>query len=351
MSSKRLRVFHGPLNYGSQAGILALGLRELGIQAKAYTNADNYLRQTDYHFKQRKGLFAKLYFYKFWYPLVRLSCFFKFNIFHFYFGKTLTKKQWDLPLYRIFGKKVIMHYLGNDVELYNWSVENYRITQMSQIFNKESGAKHDTHIVKRREYEDKYLDYTMVCAPQYSPFVDKAKLVPLAIDTSKYSYHALPERDGPLRIVHAPSNPKKKGTGFLMKAVEKLQSEGYDIELDICQGITHEELIQRYINAHLSVVALLGGWYGAAGIEAMALGRPIVSFIRPELLKYTEFQSEEEIPVINANISTIYCVLKNILDSDMELLKQLGIRSYDFVRKHHDLSNVSKQLKSIYESL
>jgi glycosyltransferase involved in cell wall biosynthesis len=244
-----------------------------------------------------------------------------------------------------------MHYLGNDVELYGWSVQNFRITQMSEMFDKQSGAYHDTQVVKRRQFESKYIDYTMVCAPQYSPFVEKATIIPLAIDTSKFSLQPLPELDGPLKIVHVPTSPRKKGTAYLIHAVEKLQSEGYDLELDICQEVTHDDLIQRYIKAHVSVVALLGGWYGTSGIEAMALGRPIISFIRPELIQYTDFETEEDIPVISANRESIYEVLKGLLESDLTELKNLGLTSYNYAKKYHDVKVISKRLKSIYNSL
>ena len=42
------RVFHGIVNYGSQASLLAQGLRDMNINAKTYTIGDHYQRNTDF---------------------------------------------------------------------------------------------------------------------------------------------------------------------------------------------------------------------------------------------------------------------------------------------------------------
>lgn len=348
---KPLKVFHGPLNYGTQAGILARGLRELGVHSFSYTGNDPFNRLTDYQFKQRKGILAKLVFYKVVYPLIKLSCFFSYNIFHFYFGKTLHKRQWDLPFYKFFGKKVIMHYLGNDIELYRWSVENYSITNMQHLFSPDSGQKHDEKILKRRGFEKRYLDKEYVCAPQYAPFNRKAEILPLAFDLSSVplSKPLNWNKGDELKVLHAPTSRKKKGTEFLIRAVDRLQNEGYKIELEIIEGVKHSELLKRYENCHLSVNALLGGWYGTAGIEAMAVGRPLVTFIRPEFLKLMKTPSEK-FPIISANKDSIYFVLLSILQGKISL-KGRGMACRKYVEDVHDYRELSRKLLADYRKL
>lgn len=344
-----MRVFHGLVNYGTQAGFVARGLRDLGVKAKSYTFMDTYNRPTDYMFSQRHGLISKLWFYGIYYPLVRFICFFKFDVFHFYFGTSLSKNQWDLPFYRLFGKKVIMHYLGNDVELYQWSKENYDITVVTDMWSEQDGLAHDKKILKRLANETPYCDEQIVCSPQYSPFVKDAKFIPLGLDLEQFSFSKIPPIENAIRIVHAPTSRKKKGTQYLIDAVEKLQSEGVAVELDVVEGVSHAELLERYKEAHICVVSLMGGWYGTSAIEAMALGRPVVSFVRESLFDYIDWTADE-VPIISANKNTIYEVLKDVL-SHPERLEEIAKESRTFAINRHDYHNVAKNLLNMYQNL
>jgi glycosyltransferase involved in cell wall biosynthesis len=352
MASKKIfKVFHGPVNYGTQAGYLAKGLRELGVKALSFTNHDPFKRLTDFQFAKKEGIPNKILYYWLIYPLIRLSLFFRFDIFHFYFGKTLHPRQWDLPFYKLFGKKVIMHYLGNDIELYEWSVKNYNITNMEMLYAPSDGYIHDRVITKRRNFEKNFIDREYVCAPQYSPFIKDVEILALALDIQSIAM-AQPDnwtKGQTLKVLHAPTSRKKKGTEYLVTAVQRLKSEGYNIELDIVEGVEHKDLLKRYENCHVSVNALLGGWYGTAGIEAMAVGRPLISFVRPEFLQFMGLK-EEEFPIISANINTIYEVLLAILNEDV-LLNGKGIECRRYVERFHDYRKISEKLLEDYKRL
>lgn len=348
MLTKKIKVFHGLVNYGTQAGVIAYTLRkEYGIKALSVVYPDRYKRFVDVQLKSGRNILQKNYSH-FWNKLYLLKCFFKFNIFHFYYGKTLLPFQIDLPFYRLFGKKVIMHYLGNDVELYQWSIDNYNITNMSNMFTLEQGRVHDAKVMKRMAFQSKYIDYKIVCAPQYSPFVKDSKFIPLAIDLKRFKFTKPIEFENELNILHAPTSRKKKGTAYLIQAVDRLIEEGYKINLDICENISHDELKERYKKCHISVVALMGGWYGTAGIEAMAIGRPIITFIRPSLFKYTDLK-EEDLPIISANKETIYVTLKEILNKKYNL-NQLSYDAHRFVNNFHNPKTITKEILEIYKS-
>lgn len=344
-------IFHGLVNYGTQAGYLAKGLRELGINAVSFTHHDPFNRQTDFQFTKKNGILNKILYYKLIYPLIKFSLFFRFDIFHFYFGKTLHSRQWDLPFYKLFGKKVIMHYLGNDIELYEWSVKNYEITNMNMLYAPSDGYIHDRTITRRRNYEKHFIDKEYVCAPQYAPFIKDVEILPLAIDIQSIA-SAQPNnwtKGQTLKVLHAPTSRKKKGTEYLVTAVQRLKSQGYNIELDIVEGVEHQELLKWYENCHVSVNALLGGWYGTAGIEAMAVGRPLITFVRPEFIQLMGL-NKKEFPIISANKNTIYEVLLSILNEDISLNGK-GIECRRYVERFHDYRKISEKLLEDYQRL
>ena len=349
---KNLRVFHGLVNYGTQAGYIASGLRLIDVNAKSYTMMDTYKRQTDFSFKQRHNIIAKMFYYMIWYPLVKTWCIFKFDIFHFYYGTSLWSSHLDLPIIKLLGKKIVHHYLGHDVELYKETIEKYEFINMVFWADDIKGNKHDASVKKRFNYENYYSDFQIVCAPQYSQFVPAATFIPLAIDLSKYVSIDFGIKDyniEPVIIVHAPTHRGVKGTQFLETAVKKLQEEGYMVELKIYEGITHEQLLEAYKEADFTVSGLLGGWFGTSAIESMASGRGVISFLREEYFKYVDEEYKNDLPIVNANRDTIYDVLKYCLLN--RNFKEWSKKSRLFVEKHHDMKKVAVRVKKIYDSI
>ena len=181
MRTKELRVFHGLVNYGTQAGLFARALREAGVEAISVAFPDPFKRHIDVELLHGGNLFQKVIKHT-WNRIRFVLWFFKYNTFHFYFGSSLFPNQFDLPLYKFFGKKVIMEYLGYDVQLYQLSVDKYSITNIKSYKSLDEHIIADSQKIKRLKRETKFVDLQLVCAPCYSEFVKDAQVLPLAID-------------------------------------------------------------------------------------------------------------------------------------------------------------------------
>ncbi|WP_290592530.1 hypothetical protein [Arenimonas sp. SCN 70-307] len=345
---RKPRIFHGLVNYGTQSGVLAMYLRRLGYRAVSVTRPDAFGRVTDVSLPHGGNLFQKIARHA-WARIYLAYCFFTNEIFHFYFGTTLANGQWDLPLYRIFGKKVVMEYLGSDVQKYGVSVGKYKWTNIRYKQTPEEGLASDRRIDKRLARERKYADKLLVCAPCYSEFVTDAELLPLAIDLEQYEFTPLPAFQGTFRLMHAPTHRGNKGTSYILDAVERLKSEGHAIELDLVEGVSHEELKRRYRKCHVFIDQIVAGWYGTASIEALAMGRPTVVSIRDSYMEH--FPVEHELPFFNADPDSIYDVLRGVLGLTPTQLQDSAQRGREFVESVHDASVVVRKLVSIYEGL
>ena len=348
MKKEKLRVFHGLVNYGTQSGFYAKELQKCRINALSVTGYDSFARITDITLKNSgRNLLEKIYNY-IWNNLYLIKCFFLFNVFHFYFGKSLSRFQLDLPFYHFFGKKVIFHYLGLDVQLYQSTVEKYKINNVHFIFDAKSGKKHDRIISKRLNFEKRFTDLQMVCAPCYSEFVHGSIVLPLAIDLNEYIYspRQIPEND--ITIMHAPTSRNNKGTSFILDAIDRLIKEGYKINMLLIENISHQQLKEKYKECDIFVDQIVAGWYGTASIEAMAIGRVTVCFLRESYFEHINFGAT--IPIVNADPDNIYEVLKQLIN-EKEKLPLIGEKSRIFVEKEHNLKLLTEKLISIYLSL
>ena len=343
---KKLKVFHGLVNYGTQAGFFAKELRNKGIDALSFVYVDPYKRPSDVEFKYGGNFFQKVIRHSFnWF--FRFKCILKYNIFHFYAGTTLLPNQIDLFLYKILNKKVIFHYLGTEVQGYQTSIEKYKWTNVIAFKEKEDPIMGDRLKFKRLKYETRFADLQIVCAPCYSEFVPNSIVIPLGIELKNYSFVKHPENVIPV-IMHAPTDLLFKGTSYIEEAIKKLENEGYVFIYNRVTGLSHDKIRDKYVECDLFIDQIMGGWYGTAAIEAMAIGRPVICSIRESYFEHIDFA--KEIPIVHADPDCIYDAIKMMLDNK-ENLAQLGLKSRTFVEQQHDIIKLTEKLIDIYEKL
>jgi len=348
-NKKEIKVFHGMVNYGTQAGLLSRGLRIANIKALSVSYYDRFNRVCDIVLPKSnyKNLYQKaIHYIKSLKD--RLNWFREYNIFHFYFGTSLLPYQLDLPFYKIFRKKVIMEYLGNDVQLYKKSIERYDITNQKYYIKKIDGLKADRKKIFRLWFESFFVDKQLVCAPYLSEFVPRSIVFPLAIDVSEYPYTPKKIFTNEIIIMHAPSHRGNKGTIYILEAIDRLKNKGYNIKFLLVENVLHSKLKEKYIQCDIFVDQLVAGWYGTASIEAMAIGRPVVCFLRESYFKYIDYG--DFIPIINANPLTIYDVLEKLILENYKL-SEIGRKSREFVEKIHSLDICIEKLINIYNKL
>jgi glycosyltransferase involved in cell wall biosynthesis len=344
--NKKIHVLHGFVNYGTQSGILARMLRLNGFIAKSITYEDAFKRDTDLIISNSITVIDKLINR----PLrliQRLWWFYKYDVFHFYFGASLLPLHLDFYLYRFFGKRVVCHYLGNEVQGYWYSVRKYKWTNMPGYIGDADPEVYDLRIKERLKVESKYADLQIVCAPVLSEFVENSRVLPLAVDLDRFAFVPKIVNELPC-IMHAPTNRGFKGTDHIIQAVNLLKKEGYVFDFKLVEGVTHSMLLEEYKSCDVFIDQIMGGWYGTAAIEAMSIGRPVICSIRREYYSYIDYG--EKLPLIDADPDTIYNVIKYVLDNKTEW-PSWGLKSRRFVEEVHSSTVVVEKLKNIYNNI
>jgi glycosyltransferase involved in cell wall biosynthesis len=196
----------------------------------------------------------------------------------------------------------------------------------------------------------RYFDGVFALNPDIIRSIPRARFLPYSnVDLDDWQppagfdwYH-----DGPVKILHAPTNREIKGTDTIIKAVESLKAEGQNVELVMVENIPHKQVRQLYESADLLVDQILVGWYGGLAVELMALGKPVVAYIRQEDLQFIPKEMEEDLPVISADSATLTNVLRELIQ-DAEMRRKTGQQSRAFVEKWHHPKVVSKMTADAY---
>ena len=109
----------------------------------------------------------------------------------------------------------------------------------------------------------------------------------------------------------------------------------------------HDEAVERYRRADIVVDQLNAGWYGLFAIEAMALGKPVVTFLHEEAVRRTEEAFGVPVPIVNATKETLVDVLRPLVD-DAEERQRRGEASRAYVEAVHDDEQIADRLLALY---
>jgi glycosyltransferase involved in cell wall biosynthesis len=263
-----------------------------------------------------------------------------FDVVHFNFGSTIfAPRTFDLPFLAGAGKRIFVTYQGDDARQGDYCRRHFPVHFVNDIepgyYTAESDAR------KRRAIAGMGARAAGIYAlnPDLLHVLPKgASFLPYAnVDPSEWQ-PAPRVASSTLRIVHAPSHRAVKGTRYLVEAVDRLRREGRSLELVLVENVRRDEARKIYVEADLVVDQLLAGWYGGLAVEAMALGKPVVSYIREADLSFIPQEMRDEIPIVRAEPSTIYDVLRTL---DAATLPELGRRGRAYVERWHDPRKVA----------
>jgi len=175
-------------------------------------------------------------------------------------------------------------------------------------------------------------------------WVPEAEVVPPGIDLRNLSPAPPSDRARPV-ILHAPSSRGRKGTEHVIAAVE-----GLDADLEIVEGLHHDEAFERFRNADIVVDQLNAGWYGLFAIECMALGKPVVSFLHEEAVRRTEEAFATTVPIVSATAETLREQLRPLV-ADAAERRRRGAASRAYAELVHDQERVTDRLLDLYGRL
>lgn len=150
----------------------------------------------------------------------------------------------------------------------------------------------------------------------------------------------------PLRIVHAPNHRDFKGTKHLEAAITELRAEGELVELVMVEGVPNAEALRLYRSADVIFDQCMIGFHGYFALEAMALGKPVMCFIRER----SWLLDPDRCPIVNVTMRTLKEDIRRLAHSRAKLPK-IGRQGRAYIEEHFSISAFSRRLERAYRSL
>ncbi|PYE41061.1 glycosyltransferase [Psychrobacter fozii] len=347
-----LRVLHGLSGAANQPYTITRGLRNIGFKV-----ADNtcFSSGNKMHYGRDFELSEGSQIRKNFYYLNRLLP--KYDLFHFHFRSLYRMPNMEFPTgldlleLKSAGKLVVMSFRGGEIRLHSKFKEINKFNYVDENPNRIIESNPEEYQKKFIEYCRAVCDQIIVSDPEMLTYVPDAKIVPRSINLELFQHKAdnfssieAWEEEGPL-IVHVPSREGVKGSHYIQKALEELRQEGHNFRFEFITDVAHDEVIEMYSKADIVIDQLRIGWYGVASVEAMALGKCTVAYIRDDIEHHlTPFKK----PIVNANPENIKDVMKELIYDRSKVIEK-GRIGRKFVEDYHCMDKVAVKYKNIYK--
>jgi len=346
--SRIIKIFHGPVSVAGIGWNLAEGQRKRGYKSDCIVYDDDGQHQL-YHRNlnfNKRGRLERIWLR---FKLLTESLM-AYNIFHFYSGQTLLPYHIDLPILRMFGKKILMTYCGSDIRLYeillrsnpyialiNDGLNTRKYDRSKKIRMRWQGLfihrftaprnlyEHATAIIPARKVVDRPWLNNIGFNSEKSPSL-------IDIKTSHFP-----------RVIHAPSNPLLKGSVYVTKAVQELRARGLKFEFTELTFTPNQRVHEVIKESDIVLDQFILGGIGTLAFEGMGYGKPVISYIPENLLnKY--------MPDCPIHIATIENLTERLgeLINDAEKRIELGRRGVEFVCRHLNYNKIQNEVINLY---
>lgn len=371
-----MRILHLPTTVGGGPSGLSAQLRALGFESEVWSIGQNYLGYPADRVLANDGdprgvtmlklLWAGRYVFGRW------------DAVHFNYGSTLFStlkagsvrqgparivtavqnavasglQRLELAVLAARRIPVFIHYQGDDARQGDYSLEHFDVSIATQVPPGYYSPQTDRR--KRREIALMTRQAAGVYAVNpdlMNVLPESAKFVPYGhvdLDAIKPRY----TQEGRDRLVfaHAPSNRKVKGTDLILAALAELAAEGYLFDVDLIEGVGNTEALERYAQADVMIDQLYAGWYGGLALEAMAMGKPVVVYLRDSDLRFLPPQMREQLPFFRATPDSVKEVLRGIVEMPRAELAERARASRAYAERWHDPVAITTRIADDYRA-
>ena len=365
---KKFKILHIPATVGGNAQTINYQMKLLGIESYSWALSENSMglgKNADkFIYKETEGFIIKE-IKRFW----SLRYIFLYRVVFFNFGSLLytpfptyrynkekginflrlylySKYRYvlyriEIGLLKLLRVNVFVQYQGSDARQKDYCRSNFEVMlpehSKSYTWNDRLKDENKREQIKRLEQVaqgifslNPDLMHVLPSRTKFLPYshIDLEIWKPRPCHVSDYK--------NVLNIGHAPSNRDVKGTDQILEVIQDLHSShGTSFKFHLIENIPYNKVMDAYQSIDVLIDQIYAGWYGGLAVELMALGKPVLSYIREDDLKFIPPEMAESLPIINTCPENLKQNLISLIEMPYDELVELGIKSRQYVEKWH----------------
>jgi len=366
-----MRVILLPYNIAGTASSLAFALRKRGHSAEAWVYALDWLNigadRVLVRSHHKSSFFLQLAIQMRKWRM--LSYLWKADVVVYCFGATVfypargSFPKWAYPFWVAYNLvnmgiqlielavakarkiRIVVLFQGNDARRRDYAIKNFEINFAREADGIYSSA---GDFVKRCQswLFDHLADEILFMNPDLGHVLPpRSKFMPYpSVAAGDFNFAGVTQTRGPLVIGHAPTSRKIKGTELVIAAVQNLRASGIDVELKLFENIRRDEALKLYAHVDVFVDQLFAGWYGAVAVELMAMGKPVIAYVREDDLVHVDPSFAKDLPILSCKPDELEQTILRLTQTSRAELNQMGRNARNFVEKWHNPVLISEHI-------
>ena len=363
------KIFIGPFEIAGYYSNLTKGFREIGLDVDFITYNEHpfdyggetsnpvLIRLAKYfnHFKENSNLpFVISLIVSL--PAIPLKAIWviwaivNYDVFIFGFGRSLLRKNLDLPILKWLGKTVIVNlahgsdarppYIDGALHDKNFEEEGEETIRSLTKASKEKIEWIEDNVsliigspLSSSQFLDSLFINTFVIGAPYGISAQR--------DHNFVKEQNLKEENNTIRILHAPSDPAAKGSHLIIKAVENLKEKGYEINLNLIKGKKNSKVIKAIKQCDFVIDQVF------CDTPMSGIASEAARFAKPTVVGGYGFEQLKNLVPKDMWPPSMTCHPDEIEDAIEEMIlniekrKQIGMDAYEFIFCKREITSVA----------
>jgi hypothetical protein len=279
----------------------------------------------------------------------------RFDVYVFAWGTSFLPLNLDVPIYRFFGKKVIV-ILGHGSEarppyMSTPPYDGFPRTK-AEVKRLQAQVNLVARTVRRNErLANRVIGMQMTAQFLTKPFIDFYRIgLPSPKPHSSDSQFSEHESLGQIVILHVPSNKAVKGTKEIRIAMESILQTYPNVEYRELSGVSHSEIMAAMTNSDIVLDWLWSDIpMAVVGTEAAGLSKPTIisSYGWEQWERWEQIHGKEFLPpVIRATPETLGQVIHDAI-AEISKSRNIGFQAHQFISKAWTPSQVASNFTKV----
>lgn len=344
-----MKVLHLPFNMASQLSVTVRAQRDLGIDARGLVVGHSKLQDArgveigrDLHRGYWANRASKV---QWWYKVLRAMLW--ADVIHWHYARTTLRNDFDLQWPAALRKPRFVEFWGSDIRIPTVAANGNPYIEQLYAHDATLSSESEDGSLQAQKLFARYGFSAIIPGVELASYV-QSNLFPHVYRTQQRLFLSEFEPAFPdpmkqrLLLVHVPSSKAIKGTDAVLQTVEILRQR-HEFDFTLIHDVAHSEAINLMRQADIVLDQFVIGDHGLATLEAMALGKPTVCYIKDAHLP----QYPVDFPIVNAHQNNLVQTVEALL-IDGQRRHTIGRNSRKYVERHHDAHVIAKQLFDIY---
>lgn len=305
----------------------------------------NYKQMNKQNYKILKApFFASAFILK---VTIFIWALYRYDVFLFSFGASFFHQHLDLPILKLFNKKIIFTLFGSDGRPPYIDNSRHDLTLVDYI---KLSQKIKSNIVSIERHANHVVTHSAYAQFHHKKFINLLSIgIPFSAQSLNDSAQTKTKAKNGIIILHSPSDPIGKGSNHIRVSITELKQKGYKINYVEITGKPHDEVIkalqdcdfvvdQVYSDTPMAGFATEAAWFGKSAV----VGGYYAEYIKNELAL------KDIPPSMFCHPDEITSAIERLI-VDEEYRLELGKRAQCFVRTKKTPEQVARYYLQMIE--